>query len=74
MTYRLQPERRCAYAGCEALTRARLGFCPQHYSIAHACVFDAACQHRCAAHSKTRLCQEHSWYTRKMQLMQQAEE
>ena len=62
--YRL--DRPCAYEGCETIVRCKLGFCPTHYSVAYACGFDTSCRHRCAAHSKTRLCQEHAWYTAKL--------
>jgi hypothetical protein len=66
MSRYLRPERRCAYEGCETLTRARLGYCTTHYYVAHACVFDVACPYRCAAHNRARLCQEHAWFAGKM--------
>ena len=56
----------CAFNGCVVTTRAKLGFCPDHYLVAHPCEFDASCRHRCAAHSRTRLCQEHAWYAGKL--------
>ena len=58
--------RLCAFAGCAVVVTNRLGFCPLHYSVAHPCSFDAACPHRCAAHSRTRLCQAHKWYAHKV--------
>jgi len=58
--------RKCAHTECIEQTRARLGFCPTHYLVAYACSFDAACPHRCAAHSRTKLCQEHAWYGYKL--------
>lgn len=60
------PERPCGYPGCETLTRTRLGYCPAHYYVAYPCSFDPLCRHRCAAHSRTRLCQEHAWYAEKL--------
>ena len=62
--YRLDVQ--CSFAGCTATTRAKLGYCPDHYLVAHPCEFDASCPHRCAAHSRTRLCQEHAWYAGKL--------
>ena len=73
MTFRPLPERECLHPDCTAPTRARLGFCPAHYSVAYACVFDASCRNRCAAHSRTRLCQEHAWYTVKLRREQREE-
>ncbi len=58
-------ERPCAFVGCSVMVTNRLGFCASHYSVAHPCAFDASCPHRCAAHSRTRLCQEHAWYAAK---------
>lgn len=66
--------RRCAFDGCSTLVRNELGYCPTHYSVAYACVFDESCRNRCAAHSRTRLCQEHAWYTRKQQQSRASEE
>lgn len=65
--------RPCVFDGCETVVTNRLGFCPTHYSIAYPCSFDAACKHRCAAHSKTRLCQEHAWYGDKLRLVRARE-
>jgi hypothetical protein len=48
------------------LTAAKLGFCVDHYLVAYPCSFDPSCPYRCAAHSRTRLCQEHSWYAYKL--------
>jgi hypothetical protein len=60
--------RPCGFAGCTVLTRARLGFCDAHYSVAWPCAFDESCKHRCAAHSRTKLCQEHKWYAHKLRV------
>ena len=48
------------------LTAAKLGFCVDHYLVAYPCEFDPSCKHRCAAHSRSRLCQEHVWYAEKL--------
>jgi len=56
----------CAFDGCDRVVLNRLGFCVSHHGIAWPCSFDASCKYRCAAHSKTRLCQEHAWYAEKM--------
>ena len=56
------PARACGYPGCVTLTDTRLGFCAQHYGVAWPCSFDDSCAGRCAAHSRSRLCQEHTWY------------
>jgi hypothetical protein len=60
--------RRCGFSGCAVLTRAKLGFCPEHYAVAWPCSFDESCPHRCAAHSRTRLCQAHKWYAYKLRV------
>jgi len=61
------------FDGCETVVTNRLGFCAEHYGRAWPCSFDANCTNRCAAHSKTRLCQEHAWYGEKLRLMRARE-
>lgn len=58
--------RPCGYEGCDVIVQNRTGFCVAHYFIAYPCAFDASCKHRCAAHSRSRLCQEHVWYAEKL--------
>jgi hypothetical protein len=58
--------RPCGYDGCTATVENRTGFCVAHYFIAYPCSFDESCKHRCAAHSRSRLCQEHVWYAEKL--------
>ena len=60
--------RPCGFAGCSVPTRAKLGFCDVHYPVAWPCSFDESCLHRCAAHSRTRLCQEHKWFAHKLRV------
>ena len=60
--------RPCAFDGCAVIVKNRLGFCPPHHLIAYPCSFDAACPYRCAAHSRTRLCQEHKWFAYKLRV------
>jgi len=60
------PPRPCAFDGCDAVVKNRLGFCPTHHPVAWPCSFDESCKYRCAAHSRSRLCQEHVWYAEKL--------
>ena len=57
--------RSCGYGGCDVVVQNRRGFCVAHYLVAYPCSFDPSCKHRCAAHSRSRLCQEHYWYAGK---------
>jgi len=60
--------RPCSYEGCDIIVQNRLGFCVTHYLVAYPCEFDESCPHRCAAHSRTRLCQEHKWLAYKLRV------
>lgn len=58
--------RPCSFAGCTVVVANRLGFCVEHYLVAWPCSFAESCSRRCAAHSRTHLCQEHAWYAEKV--------
>ena len=67
-------KRACEYEGCDVTVTNRLGFCRAHYAVAHECSFSAECRYRCAAHSRSMLCQEHAWYAGKLREAQLPEE
>jgi hypothetical protein len=60
--------RSCGYGGCDVVVQNRRGFCVAHYSVAWPCSFDESCPYRCAAHSRTRLCQAHRWFAHKLRV------